>query len=79
MWNIVRQQDNTIPVEETKNSLVRTCTQNVHDRNAHQFVKAIAIIAAMRPFARVQIESFNSGGGVSQENGDSGFSWIFSR
>jgi len=58
---------------------MRTCTQYVQAKNAHELVKQIAIIAAMRPFARFQIEGFNSGGGVNKENGDSGFSWIFSR
>ena len=45
----------------------QTCTQNVQAMKADQFVKAIINIAAMRPFARVQIESFISGGGVRTE------------
>jgi len=73
--NTLRYEPNGV----AKNRVVRTCTQNVQERNAHQFVKAIIIIAAMRPFARVQIDSFNNGGGVNKENGDSGLSWIFSR
>jgi len=47
----------------------RTVIQNFQAMKAHQFVKATITIAAMRPFARVQIGSFISGG-VSSEYGD---------